>query len=133
MLLKKCDHRVKQEVIDKKMSYLSFRCLNQFENIQDKYHYDCVEAQIIIDLWKMSVFMFIQVKRRPLQVMFCFQKKDFVRVSQCLENFLSMHTMTQFRAADLKREMDARDSLCYPLLQWYVLSMYMLFILCVYL
>ncbi|XP_064607545.1 protein mono-ADP-ribosyltransferase PARP6-like [Liolophura sinensis] len=50
------------------------------------------------------------------------KKKDFVRVSQSLENFLSMHKMTQFRATELKREMDARDSLCYPLLQWIITS-----------
>ncbi|KAK2152830.1 hypothetical protein LSH36_316g01001 [Paralvinella palmiformis] len=50
------------------------------------------------------------------------EKKDFHKVKTILESFPSITDMLHLREAELKKEMDERDILAYPLLQWIITS-----------
>ncbi|XP_064651623.1 protein mono-ADP-ribosyltransferase PARP6-like isoform X2 [Lineus longissimus] len=60
--------------------------------------------------------------RNPTELALGPKKKDYARVERLIDQFPSTHDMTRLLGQKLKVEMDKRDVLGYPLLQWIISS-----------
>ncbi|KAI0208171.1 Protein mono-ADP-ribosyltransferase PARP8 [Lamellibrachia satsuma] len=60
--------------------------------------------------------------KNPSDLAFEPRNKNFEKVSKALDAFLSMQQMTNLYGSQLKQELDRRNILAYPLLQWIITS-----------
>ena len=49
---------------------------------------------------------------------FILQHKDYDAVDKILKHVMSMEQMTALSSGDIKKTLDSKNKLCYPLLQW---------------